>query len=91
MKILYFKNYTCKVCEAMQPRVKDIADKYDVPFHVVNVEDDPETAGQFLIFSVPAVVLVDNDGKELTRFARNFSLRDIEAYIDRYTYYMNAR
>ncbi len=90
MKVLYFKNNTCKVCEAMLPRVRDIAEKYNIPFQVVNTEEDPQTAGQFLIFSVPAVVLVDAEGKELTRFARNFSLRDIEAYIDRYTYYMSA-
>ncbi len=89
VKVLYFKNNTCKVCEAMLPRVQEIAERYEIPFQVVNVEDDPETAGQFLIFSVPAVVLVESEGKELTRFARNFSLRDIEAYIDRYTYYMS--
>jgi len=91
VKILYFKNNTCKVCEAMQPRVGEIAARYEVPFQVVNVDEEPEMAGQFLVFSVPTVVIVDTEGRELTRFARNFSLRDIEAYIDRYTYYMGAR
>ena len=89
MKILYFKNNTCKVCEAMEPRVKEIAETFNVSFQVINTEENPEVAGQFLIFSVPSVVIVDQDGKELTRFARNFSLLDIKAYIDRYMYYMN--
>ena len=89
MKILYFKNNTCKVCGAMEPRVKEIAEIFNVSFQVINTEENPEMAGQFFIFSVPSVVIVDQDGRELTRFARNFSLLDIRAYIDRHTYYMN--
>ena len=89
MKILYFKNNTCKVCKAMEPKIKEIAEEFNIPFQVINTEENPEVAGQFLIFSVPSAVIVDQDDKELTRFVKNFSLLDIKAYIDRYIHYMN--
>ena len=73
----------------MEPRVKEIAETFNISFQVINTEENPEMAGQFLIFSVPSVVIVDKNGKELTRFVRNFSLLDIRAYIGRYIHYVN--
>ncbi|ABR31489.1 glutaredoxin [Thermosipho melanesiensis] len=88
MKILYFKNDKCSVCEAMLPKIKKVADDYNIDFEVIDVIKNPEIAGQNLVLTVPTVLFVDN-GTELTRFARNFSVSEIVSFIERYLEFVN--
>ncbi|ANQ54520.1 glutaredoxin [Thermosipho sp. 1063] len=83
MKIYYFKNDKCSVCSAVLPKIEKIAKEYKVDFEVIDVIKNPEFAGQHLVLTVPTVLITD-DERELTRFARNFSISDITSFIDRY-------
>lgn len=84
MKILYFKNDKCSVCGAVHPKVKRITEEYEIGFEVIDVVENPEIAGQFLVLTVPTVLILDDNEQELARFARNFSISDITRFIDRY-------
>lgn len=83
MKILYFKNDKCSVCGAVLPKIMKIAKDYDIDFEVIDVLKNPEFAGQHLVLTVPTVLIFDN-GREITRFARNFSVSDITTFLERY-------
>ncbi|MBO8161861.1 MAG: thioredoxin family protein [Thermosipho sp. (in: Bacteria)] len=83
MKLYYFKNDKCSVCIAALPKVMKIAEEYGLEFEVVDVVENPEFAGQHLVLTVPTVLIMEN-GHELVRFARNFSISDIVSFIERY-------
>ncbi|SHH59198.1 thioredoxin family protein [Thermosipho atlanticus] len=83
MKIYYFKNDNCSVCAAVLPKVMKLSEDYDIDFEIIDVLENPEFAGQHLVLTVPTVLIMEN-GQELARFARNFSISDISSFIDRY-------
>ncbi|ABR31539.1 glutaredoxin [Thermosipho melanesiensis] len=88
MKILYFKNDTCSVCKAIFPKIGNIAKQYDVNLEVIDVVKNPEVAGQKLIFTVPTIVFLEK-GIELKRFSRNFSILEVQDFIERYNKIMS--
>ncbi len=83
MRMLYFKHDNCRVCGAMLPKVERVATDHEVPLEVVDTVESPSIAGQHLVFAVPTILILDED-YELTRFARNFSMMDVEAFLARY-------
>jgi thiol-disulfide isomerase/thioredoxin len=83
IRALYFKNDKCGVCVAFLPKMKRVAEDYNLNLEVVDVIENPEIAGQNMVFTVPTIIFVDNEGNELKRFARNFSEFEIREYIQR--------
>ncbi|MEN3043242.1 MAG: thioredoxin family protein [Fervidobacterium sp.] len=83
MMIKYFKNDSCRVCQAFLPKIEKIAKNYNLTLEIVDVIQKPETAGQSLVFTVPTVVFYDVQGSEIRRFARNFSELEIREYLER--------
>ncbi|WP_372590607.1 thioredoxin family protein [Fervidobacterium pennivorans subsp. carthaginiensis] len=83
IRALYFKNDKCGVCVAFLPKMKRIVEDYNLDLEVVDVIEKPEIAGQNMVFTVPTIIFVDNEGNELKRFARNFSEFEIREYIQR--------
>ncbi|ANE40632.1 glutaredoxin [Fervidobacterium ngatamarikiense] len=79
----YFKNDKCGVCVAFLPKMKRIAGDYNLDLEVVDVIENPEIAGQNMVFTVPTIIFVDSEGNELKRFARNFSEFEIREHIQR--------
>ncbi|MFN6991403.1 MAG: thioredoxin family protein [Fervidobacterium sp.] len=80
---MYFKNDNCGVCTAFLPKMKRIAEDYNLTLQVVDVLKSPEVAGQNMVFTVPTIIFLDKDGNELKRFARNFSELEIRDFLDR--------
>lgn len=81
IKILYFKNNICSVCSALLPKMKRIADNLAIPLDVIDVTENPLQAGQNLVFTVPALIVLDEDGKELRRFVRLFSEQEVRDFL----------
>lgn len=59
----------CGPCKMMNPIINGIAEEYDGKIKVckVNVDENPDLAGQFRIFSIPTVIGFVN-GEENSRF-----------------------
>lgn len=67
--LLHIGSENCAVCQAVRPRLGELADEYAVRLVSVDVAENPEIAGQLLVFAVPTV-LVMQAGKELLRESR---------------------
>ncbi|MEJ5257157.1 MAG: thioredoxin family protein [Fervidobacterium sp.] len=83
IRALYFKNDKCGVCVAFLPKMERIAQDYNLTLEVVDVIENPDVAGQNMVFTVPTIIIQDEQGNELNRFARNFSEYEIREYIQR--------
>lgn len=75
--LLFVKTNNCSVCDGLYPQVAELSTTYPLPFYVVNVVDVPELAGQLSLFSAPVVVLF-NQGREYSRFARFVRMDDLK-------------
>ena len=83
MKLLYFKNDKCNVCKRVLEKIEQFTSHTDIPLEVIDIEENPEIAGQKLVFTVPTVIIIHEDS-EIKRFTRNFSITEIEYTVERY-------
>ncbi|MDZ7792259.1 MAG: thioredoxin family protein [Spirochaetia bacterium] len=84
MVCIYFSQPDCGVCSALRPRVEALLNEYPgVDGWFVDLEQHPEAAGHYTVFTIPAVILFVQ-GKETVRFARHFSIDQLEEKISRY-------
>lgn len=75
--ILYFSSEDCKVCQAVFPKLMDLAEAYLVKVAKISVTEQMEIAGQSLVFTVPTVLIV-YQGKEILRESRFIDLQKVE-------------
>jgi len=81
--ISYFSTQECNVCKVLRPKIEELASKYDeVSFTYIDTTKQPELAGQFSIFTVPSI-LIFVEGKESKRLSRNFSVNEVQSFIER--------
>ena len=81
--LFYLSKTKCGVCSSLKPKIINIANKYNnLKQYYINLENDKTIAGQYSIFTVPAV-LVYAEGKEVIREARYMSINEVEAKISR--------
>jgi thioredoxin 1 len=66
MKYLYFSAPWCGPCRTFGPIMEEVATK--IPVQKVNVDEQGDLATQYSIRSVPTLVLVNESGKELSRY-----------------------
>ncbi len=83
VKLLYFKNNACGVCVAFLPKFQRIVEKLGVEYEIIDVVENPEKAGQMMVFTVPTIVVLDPEENEVKRFARVFSEFEILESIQR--------
>ncbi|MGB1103823.1 MAG: thioredoxin family protein [Crocinitomicaceae bacterium] len=83
-KAIYFRGDQCSVCSVLYPKVKThIETQYpELDFQTMEGEELEKMAAQYGVYTAP-VLLVFFDGKEHSRFVRNFSGRDIDDKIGR--------
>jgi len=81
MKVIYFWATFCGPCKVVSPVVDAI--NAGGSFHVdkINIEEDPEVANDFGIRSVPALLMVDDDGNEVKRLIGLQSKEKISEFI----------
>ncbi len=77
----YFSTESCNVCKVLRPQVKALVEKMpDAHFVYVDTEQSPMLRGQYLVFSVPTII-VFVDGKEAKRFNRYLSLAELQNFL----------
>lgn len=80
--LLYVKINGCSVCDGLLPQIEPLQEEYpDVPFHVVNVSDVPEMAGQLSLFTAPVVLLFLYQ-REYSRFARFVQMDELRERLE---------
>jgi thioredoxin 1 len=67
MKVLKFFAPWCGPCKAQTEIIKQAGDKITMKFEEVNIDDNVFMATNFQIRSVPTMVLVDDNEKEIKR------------------------
>ena len=82
--MIYFSSEGCSVCGALLPKIQEMIIKFpEVKISKVQVDKFTEAAGQYSIFTLPAI-LVYIEGKEIIREARFISVDMLEETIERY-------
>ncbi len=88
--ISYFSYPACNVCKVLRPKIESLIAQYDeVAFLYVDTHEAPQLAGQYTIFTVPTI-LIFVDGRESLRLSRNFSVGEVQAFLERMTGLMRA-
>ncbi len=81
---VYISRDDCSVCHVLLPKLKKLSEKYPKgDFVEIDLEANPQAAGEFSVFSIPAFI-VYSEGKELYRGARFFNMGELEEKLDRY-------
>ncbi len=81
---VYISRDDCSVCHVLLPKLKKLSERYPkADFIVIDLEVVPQAAGEFSVFSIPALI-VYSEGKELYRGARFFNMGELEEKLDRY-------
>lgn len=79
LALIIFKTMGCGVCNAIKDRLLTMKPNHpDIPFYEAYIEDLPLIRGEYLIFSVPTVIVFSN-GKELyreSRFVNTYKLNE---------------
>ena len=72
----------CGPCLALAPTIEELAEEYSGKIFVgkLNVDENPETAEQFQIFSIPTLIIM-KDGKEVDRIVGLVPKKQIEAVL----------
>lgn len=65
MKLLDFYAEWCGPCKVMEPIVNELEKSYNI--EKINVDEQPEVAEKYGVMSIPTYLVVDNEGRELSR------------------------
>src|SRR5690625_2112451 len=81
LAMLYISKPNCSGCHSLLPQIQNLMDHYPkIKLAQVNVENVPEIAGHYSIFTVP-VLLIFLNGKEYIREARIVHLQLLDEKI----------
>lgn len=82
VKVKDFYADWCGPCKKQDPIIEDLEEKHpDVDFEKVDVDDDPDTARDYGVRSVPTIV-VEKDGEIVEKFIGVTQAEKIEAAMD---------
>jgi thioredoxin-like negative regulator of GroEL len=82
----YFSHDECNVCKVLKPQIKKITQNSNSHFEYINIKEHNEVAGQYIVFTVPTVIIFVN-AKETKRFSRHLSIQDFKTAINKYALY----
>ncbi|NOZ47623.1 MAG: thioredoxin family protein [Chlorobi bacterium] len=76
--LFYFSHNECNVCKVLKPKIHElIQNEFNkIELYYVNIKEDPETAAQNRIFTVPTL-LVFFEGREYIRKSRNIGINEL--------------
>jgi thioredoxin 1 len=67
MKVLKFYAEWCAPCKMLTKVITDAKDKISIPIEEVDIDQNIMMAQMFNVRSVPTMVIVDNEEKEIKR------------------------
>lgn len=77
MILYFFKSEKCIPCKAVFPKLKQLLQTFpNIELIVIDILNQPELSGQFLVFTSPFIV-VTKDDKEIARFSGLLSIEVI--------------
>ena len=79
-KILRFTASWCEPCKALSKTIDRI--DTEVPIQVIDIDDQPELAQHFNIRSVPTLVKIDQDKKEVERLVGMQNQSPLDKFIN---------
>jgi thioredoxin-like negative regulator of GroEL len=79
-KILRFTASWCEPCKALSKTIDRI--ETEVPIQVIDIDDEPELAQHFMVRSVPTLVKIDQDKKEVERLVGMQYQSDLDKFIN---------
>lgn len=79
MNLLKFEAEWCSSCKAQDKILNDFK---DIPIVHYDVEEDLDKANEYNIRSLPTMVLIDDNGEEITRFIGTTTLDKIKEVIN---------
>lgn len=83
--LVYFSFPGCSVCHALRPKIEKLLESFaHVEFLYVNTHETPEVSGQYLVFTVPTIILFSR-GAEQKRWSRVFGVDDVEQTLNRFS------
>lgn len=56
--ILYLGARRCGSCRQIKPKMRDIADRYELSMMEINIDETPEIAEEYGVMRVPSVVVL---------------------------------
>lgn len=78
-KLLVFTASWCGPCKGFKPTLLELEQDRLV---YVDIDENPEARTQYEVRSVPTVILVDEDGKELERLVGSQPLSKLQDLLD---------
>lgn len=80
MKLLKFYGTYCKPCKVLAQNLSEL--ELTIPLIDYNVEDEYDLADEYMIRSVPTVILLDDDNNEEKRWVGTFNPKvELKAFI----------
>ena len=67
MKLLKFHATWCQPCKMLSRVIEDAGDKITMPMEEIDIDQNRDLAIQYGIRGVPTLVIVDEEGKEVSR------------------------
>jgi len=67
MKVLKFYAEWCQPCKMLSQIIKNAGDKITIPVEDVDIDNNLMLSVDYKVRSVPTIVLLDDDGKEIKR------------------------
>lgn len=83
MKLLFFHSSWCGPCKALTPIVEELKSTYDI-WDIDVDEAEDTTLVKYKIRSIPALILEDDQGKELWKHVGSISKIDLENKLKEY-------
>lgn len=81
MKLLKFTADWCASCKALSSKLEDFK---LCEIKEVDVEEEIDLTNNFKIRSLPTIVLVDEENKEIDRLIGNVSVSEIEKLVNKH-------
>lgn len=75
----------CGPCQSLAPTIEEVAKEYEGRIFVgkLNVDENPQTAERFQVFSIPTMVIMKN-GKEIDRIVGCAQKKHIEETLEKH-------
>lgn len=67
MKLLKFHATWCQPCKMLSRVIEDAGEKITMPIEEIDIDQNQELAIQYGIRGVPTLVIVNEEGKEVSR------------------------
>ena len=81
MKLLKFTAEWCASCKALSSKLEDFK---LCEIDEIDVEEEIDITNEFKVRSLPTIVLIDDEEKEIDRLVGNVSINEIEKLVNKH-------